>query len=60
MTYLSMRIMLHTVTVQIGTVRVEPGLGARHMRTETLDHAPEAARMVHFDEMRDLVRSEIL
>ena len=50
----------HAVTMQVGAVRVEPGLGARDVRADALDHAPEPPRVVHLDEMRDLVRREIV
>src|SRR2546430_14546393 len=48
------------VTVQVGPVHVEPRLGARHARTEALQQAPEAPRMVHLDQVGDLVRGEIV
>ena len=39
---------------------VEPGLGAADIRIDALDDPPEPARMVHLDQMRDLVRGEIV
>src|ERR1019366_916461 len=54
------RVVRHPIAMQIGAVGVEPGLGARDVRADALDHAPEPARVVHFDKMRDLVRREIV
>src|SRR5450756_509341 len=54
------RVARHPIAMQIGAVGVEPGLGARDVRADALDHAPEPARVVHFDKMRDLVRREIV
>ena len=40
--------------MQLGAVGVEPGLGAPGVGTDPDDGAPEARRMIHLDEMRDL------
>src|SRR5664279_3519999 len=54
------RVARHPIAMQIGAVGVEPGLGARDVRADALDHAPERLAVVHFDEMSDLVRREIV
>ena len=41
-------------------MRIEPGLGARDMRADALDDPPEARRMIHLDQMGDLMRREIV
>ena len=48
------------VAVQIGAVRIEPGLGPPDVRTKLVHQPPEFRRMVHLDEMRDLVRRQIV
>src|SRR6266446_2304722 len=51
---------LDAVTMQIVAVRIEPPLGALDRGTDFRDHAPESRRMVHLDQMRDLVGGEIV
>ena len=41
-------------------IRLEPGFGAFDMCRELGENFPECWRMVHVDEMRDLVRGEII
>ena len=41
-------------------IRVEPALGTLPVRADARDDAPEARRVVHLDEMRDLVRRQIV
>src|SRR5262249_54028172 len=56
----ALELSLQAVSVQIGTVSVEPRLGAVHLRTNSAHDAPEARRMAEFDEMRRLVSREII
>ena len=49
-----------TVAMQVGAVRVKPGLGAAHLGADAFNQAPEAARMIHIDEMRDFMSREIV
>src|SRR3569832_374939 len=46
--------------MQIAAMGVEPRLGADDVRVDALDQPPEAARVVHLDEMRRLVRGEVV
>ena len=48
------------IAMQIGAVHVEPDLGAMHGRTQALEQAPEAGGMIHFDQMRDFMRRQIV
>src|SRR5262249_3513399 len=50
----------HAVAVEIGAVGVEPGFGALRVGIEARHEPPEARRVVEFDQMRDLVRGEII
>jgi hypothetical protein len=50
---------IDTVAMQISTVGVEPCLGTTHVGTYALNQSPEPARMIHLDQMRNLVRCEI-
>src|SRR5713226_10609271 len=52
--------LLQSIAVQLGAVGVEPHLGAVGRRTEREQHAPEARRVIHLEELRDLVRGEIV
>src|SRR5438093_9063725 len=49
---------VETVAMKIGAMSVEPSLGMAHMRADTLDQPPEPARVVHLDQMSNLVGSE--
>src|SRR6185369_9969250 len=51
---------LSAVAMQVGAVGVEPGLGAADIRIDARNDPPEPARMIHLDQMRDLVRGEIV
>ena len=51
---------LGAVAVQVGAVCVEPRLGASGIGINARDQAPEPARMIHLDEMSNLVRGEII
>ena len=51
---------LGAVAVQVGAVRVEPRLGAAEIGINARDQTPEPARMIHLDEMSNLVRGEII
>ena len=51
---------LQSVAMQVRAVHVEPGLGALHVRTDATQDAPEPRRMVHFDEMGDLMGGQIV
>src|SRR5579859_4572365 len=51
---------MDAVAVQIIAVGVEPGLSALDMAADPRDDLPELRRMVHFDEMGDLVGREIV
>src|SRR3970040_146080 len=53
-------IALESVAMQFGAMRVEPALGVTHVRTNALDQPPENSAVVHLDQMRDLVRGEII
>ena len=53
-------LILDPVTVQIVAVGVEPGLGALDVAADFRDDPPEPRRMVHLDQMRDLMRGEIV
>src|SRR5882762_8013767 len=46
--------------MQVRAMGVEPGLGALGVGADPEDRAPEALRMIHLDEMRDLVRRQIV
>src|SRR5262249_17795599 len=48
------------ITVQIGTVHIEPSLGALGFRIEPLHQAPEPRRMVQLHEMAHLVRGKVV
>src|SRR5580692_2748843 len=49
-----------TIAMQVSAMGVEPGFGAIVTRAEPLYQPPEARRMVHLDEVRHLVRGEII
>src|SRR5215813_4041101 len=51
---------LRAVAMQVGAVRIEPGLGAADVGVDARDQPPEPARMVHLDKMGNLVRGEIV
>src|SRR4051794_16564343 len=53
-------LILDPVPVQIVAVCIEPLLGALHRRADLAADAPESRRVVHLDEMGDLVRGEIV
>src|SRR5260370_27191994 len=53
-------LILNAVAMQVVAVGIEPGLGALDMIADPVDHPPEPRRMIHLDEMRDLVRGEIV
>ena len=53
-------LILDPIPVQIVTVRIEPLLGALHRRADLATDAPEPRRVVHLDEMGDLVGGEIV
>jgi hypothetical protein len=46
--------------MQVGTMRVQPGLCARHVGASFFNQPPETPRVIHLDEMGDLVHSEII
>ena len=46
--------------MQLGTMRGEPGFGSGRLRANALDQPPEGMAVVHLDQMRDLVRGEIV
>ena len=50
---------VETVAMKIRAMSVEPGLGMAHMRTDPLDQPPEPARVIHLDQMSNLMGSEI-
>src|ERR1043166_2512374 len=52
--------LLLTEAMQAGAVHVEPGFGAGQVRGDALDQPPEPARVIHLEEVSDLVRGEIL
>src|SRR5258705_5242922 len=51
-------VLLQAIAMQVRAVGVEPGLGALGVGADPEDRAPEARRMIHLDEMRDLVRRQ--
>src|SRR5262249_42130917 len=51
---------LDPVAVQIVAVSVEPALGALDRGTDARHHAQEPRRMVHLDQMSDLMGGEII
>src|SRR3954454_21138737 len=53
-------LMLDPVAVQVVSVRIEPLLGALHRRADLAADAPEPRRVVHLNEMGDLVGGEIV
>ena len=53
-------LILNAVAMQVVAVGVEPGLGALDMIADPRNDPPEPGRMVHFDEMRDLMGGEIV
>src|SRR5258708_7975535 len=53
-------VLLQAIAMQVRAVGVEPGLGALGVGADPEDRAPEARRMIHLDEMRDLVRRQIV
>ena len=46
--------------MQIATMDVEPHLGPLMILAKALDQPPEPGGVIHLDEMRDLVRGEIV
>ena len=48
------------VAMQIVAVNIEPLLGALGLRTDTRNDLPEPRRVVHLDQMRDLMSGEIV
>ena len=54
------RIFVQAVAVQVGPIRVEPGLGTPHVGTNLLNQSPEPPRVIHLDEMGGLVDGEIV
>src|ERR1700682_738805 len=46
--------------MQLYAMRIEPHLGAAGVGAHAEHGAPEARRMVHLDEMRDLVRGGVI
>src|SRR5262249_4446905 len=53
-------VVFQAVAMQIGTMGVQPRLGTLHFWAYSAQHAPEPPRVVHFDEMGDLVCGEIV
>src|SRR4051794_20301489 len=53
-------LILDPIPVQIVAVRIEPLLGALHRRADLAADTPESRRVVHLDEMGDLVRGEVV
>src|ERR1700688_4338590 len=53
-------LVLDTVAMQVVAVGIEPALGALDMTAGFGDDPPEPRRMIHLDEMRDLVGGEIV
>src|SRR4051812_34797858 len=53
-------LILDPVAVQVVAVRIEPLLGALHRRADLAADAPEPRRVVHLNEMGDLVGGEIV
>src|SRR5574337_973634 len=51
---------LRSKTIQTRTVRPEPSLGPVRVRADAVDEGPESWRVVEVDEMRDLMRGEIV
>ena len=56
----SVRSSVLPVPMQRIAVGVEPALGAFPVRADARDHAPERARVVHLDQMRHLMRRQIV
>ena len=46
--------------MQIAAVDIEPDLGAVGIGADAVHQPPEPSRMVHLDQMRDLVDGEII
>jgi len=53
-------VMRQAVAMQIRAVDVEPYLGPAHVGAHALHQLPELLRVVHLDEVRDLVGGEIV
>src|SRR6185312_8023758 len=51
---------LSAVAMQVGAVGVEPGLGAADIGINACNDPPESARMIHLDQVGNLVRGEIV
>ena len=52
--------LIASIPVQRIAVGVEPALGALPVRADACDHAPERARVVHLDQVRDFVRRQVV
>src|SRR4029077_10427973 len=51
---------LSAVAMQVGALRDEPALGTADIGIDACNDPPEPARMIHLDQMRNLVRGEII
>lgn len=49
-----------TVAMQVGSMDIEPSLGAFMVRAQLLHQTPEAWRVIHFDEVRNFVRRKVI
>src|SRR5262245_59537991 len=50
---------IQAVAMEICAVGIQPGLGAAHVRANALNQPPEATRVIHLDEVGNLVGGKI-